>query len=104
MEVRQTMAKVFVEGDLDALDQIQTALRTAGLESVDVELVARSRPVTPLPPAPGNWAAFADMAADLPYADWRDEVLSLVDGEDPAALRTALSLCESVVTNLRRAG
>ncbi|MDQ1504244.1 MAG: hypothetical protein QOD57_1971, partial [Actinomycetota bacterium] len=40
----------------------------------------------------------------LPYADWRDEVLSLVGGEDPAALRSALSLCESVVTNLRRAG
>ena len=98
------MTKVFVEGDLDALDQIQIALRSAGLGSVDVELVARSRAVTPFPTAPGNWAAFADMAADLPYAEWRDEVLSLVDGEDPAALRTALSLCGSVVTNLRRAG
>ena len=98
------MAKVFVEGDLDVLDQIRTALRSAGLESVDVELVARSRAVTQFPTAPANWAAFADMAADLPYAEWRDEVLSLVDGEDPAALRTALSLCESVVTNLRRAG
>ncbi|MDQ1517942.1 MAG: hypothetical protein QOE80_3772 [Actinomycetota bacterium] len=98
------MPKVFVDGDLVALDQIQTALRSAGLESVDVELVARSRPVTPLPSAPCNWAAFADMGADLPYADWRDEVLSLVDGDDPATLRTALSLCESVVTNLRRAG
>jgi hypothetical protein len=98
------MPKVFVDGDLVALDQIQTALRSAGLESVDVELVARSRPVTPLPSVPCNWAAFADMGADLPYADWRDEVLSLVDGDDPATLRTALSLCESVVTNLRRAG
>jgi hypothetical protein len=102
------MAKVFVEGDLDALDQIQTALRAAGLESVDIELVARPRPVSRFPAAPGNWAAFADMAADLPYAEWRDEVMGLVDGEDPATLRTALSLCESVgesmVTNLRRAG
>jgi hypothetical protein len=98
------MAKVFVEGDLDALDQIQTALRSAGLESVDVEFVARSRAVTQFPTTPSNWAAFADMAADLPYAEWRDEVLSLVDSEDPAALRTALSLCGSVVTNLRRAG
>ena len=98
------MAKVFVEGDLDVLDQIQTALRSAGLESVDVELVARSRAVTRFPTAPRNWAAFADMAADLPYTEWRDEVLSLADGDDPAALRTALSLCESVVTNLRRAG
>ena len=40
------MAKVFVEGDLDALDQIQTALRSAGLDSVDVEFVSRSRSVT----------------------------------------------------------
>jgi hypothetical protein len=98
------MAKVFVEGDLDALDQIQTALRSAGLDSVDVEFVFPSRSVTQFPAAPGNWAAFADMGTDLPYTEWRDEVLSLVDGEDPAALRTALSLCESVVTNLRRAG
>ncbi len=97
------MAKVFVDGDRDTLDQIQAALRSAGLASVDVELVARPAEVTALPPTPGNWAAFADMATDLPYTDWRDEVLSLVD-TDPATLRTALSLCESVVTNLRRAG
>jgi len=73
------MAKVFVEGDLDALDEIQTALRAAGLESVDIELVARPRPVSRFPAAPGNWAAFADMAADLPYAEWRDEVMGLVN-------------------------
>ena len=98
------MAKVFVEGDLDALEEIRAALRSAGLESLDIELMARPPEVAVLPATQGNWAAFADMAADLPYADWRDEVLSLVDGQDPAALRTALSLCESVVTNLRRAG
>jgi len=98
------MAKVFVDGDRDALDQIQAALRSAGLASFDVELVARPAEVTVLAPTPGNWAAFAEMAPDIPYAEWRDEVLSLVGGEDPAALRTALSLCGSVVTDLRRAG
>jgi len=98
------MAKVFVEGDHEALNLIAAALRSAGLTTVDVEFVARSREVTPLPSPPGNWATFADLAADLPYADWRDEVLSLVDAEEPAALRSALALCESVVTDLRRAG
>jgi hypothetical protein len=98
------MAKVFVEGDIDTLDQIQAALRSAGLASVDVELVDRPRAVAVMPPTPGNWAAFAELGTDLAYADWRDEVLSLVDGEDPATLRTALSLCEGVVTSLRRAG
>ena len=98
------MAKVFVEGDPDAFDLIAAALHSAGLSSIDVELVARPREITQLPAAPGNWAAFADLAADLPYADWRDEVLSLVGGEEPATLRSALTLCESVVTDLRRAG
>jgi hypothetical protein len=98
------MAKVFVEGDLESFDLIAAALRSAGLSTVDLELIPRPREVTQLPATPGNWAAFADLAADLSYADWRDEVLSLVDAEEPAALRSALSLCETVVTDLRRAG
>lgn len=93
------MAKVFVEGDHEALDQIAAALRSAGLSTVDIQFVARSRGVTELPATPGNWAAFADLAPELCYADWRDEVLSLVDAEEPATLRNALSLCESVATS-----
>jgi hypothetical protein len=98
------MAKVFVEGDPEAFDLISAALRSAGLSTADVELVARPREVTQFPAAPGNWAAFADLGADLTYTEWREEVLSLVDTEEPATLRSALSLCESVVTDLRRAG
>ena len=98
------MAKVFVEGDPEALDKIAAALQSAGLSSADVELVARPREITRFPAAPRNWAAFADLAADLTYTEWREEVLSLVDAEEPAALRSALSLCETVVTDLRRAG
>ena len=93
------MAKVFVEGDHEALDRIAAALRSAGLSTDDIQFVARSREVTELPANPGNWAAFADLAPDLSYADWRDEVLSLVDLQEPAALRSALSLCETVTTS-----
>jgi hypothetical protein len=90
------MAKVFVEGDHEALDRIAAALQSAGLSTVDIQFVARTREVTELPATPGNWAAFADLAPELTYADWRDEVLSLVDAETPAMLRNALSLCQSV--------
>ena len=44
-------------------------------------------------------SAFADLAPDLSYADWRHEVLSLVGTHEPATLRSALSLCESVTTS-----
>jgi hypothetical protein len=98
------MAKVFVEGDPEAFDLIAAALHSAGLSSHDVELVARPREITRFPAAPGNWAALADLAPDLTYTEWREEVLSLVDAEEPAALRSALSLCETVVTDLRRVG
>ena len=93
------MAKVFVEGDHEALDQIAAALRSAGLSTADVQFVVRPREVTDLPATPGNWAAFADLAPELSYADWRDEVLSLVHAEEPAALRAALSLCGTVTTS-----
>jgi hypothetical protein len=98
------MAKVFVEGDHEAFDRITTALRSAGLSTVEIEFVARSRDVSRLSAPPTNWAAFADLGADLSYADWRDEVLSLVDAEEPDTLRSPLALCETVVTDLRRAG
>jgi len=93
------MAKVLVEGDREALDQIAAALRTAGLSTADIQFVVRAREVTELPTAPGSWAAFADLAPELSYADWRDEVLSLVAAEEPATLRAALALCESVTTS-----
>ena len=93
------MAKVFVEGDHEALERIAAALRSAGLSSVEIQFAVRSREVAELPATPGNWAAFADLAPDLPYADWRDEVLSLVGAGEPAALRSALTLCESVTTS-----
>jgi hypothetical protein len=98
------MATVFVEGDLEAYDLVVAALRSAGVSSVDVELTPRPPEVTRFPAVPGNWAAFADLAADLPYTEWREQVLSLVDAEEPAMLRSALILCEPVVTDLRRAG
>jgi hypothetical protein len=98
------MARVIVEGDHEAFDLISAALHSAGLSTVDVELVSRPGGVTQLRAAPGSWAAYADMGADLTYADWRDEVLCLADSEEPAALQSALSLCETVVTDLRRAG
>ena len=93
------MAKVFIEGDHEALERIMAALRSAGLSTVDIQFAVRSREVAELPATPGNWAAFADLAPDLPYADWRDEVLSLVGAGEPAALRSALTLCESVTTS-----
>jgi hypothetical protein len=94
------MAKVFVEGDREALERIAAALRSAGLSTVDVQCaVVRAREVTALPAMVGNWAAFADLAPELSYADWRDEVLSLIGGAEPAILRSALSLCNSVTTS-----
>ena len=99
------MAKVFVDGDPETLDRIAAALQAAGLSLVDVEPIARLREVRPLPAAvPGNWSALAELGADLPYVEWREEVLGLVDAGEPATLRTALSLCEPVPNDLRRAG
>jgi len=98
------MAKVYVDGDSETLDRIAAALRAAGLSAVHVELADRRRDVAPFPAVPGNWAGLADLGTDLTYAEWREEVLSLVDAEEPATLRTALSLCEPVVSDLRRAG
>ena len=91
------MAKVFVEGDHEALDHIRAALRSAGLSSVDVELVARPPELRRLPPSPGNWAAYADLGSDLTYTAWRDEVLSLVPAEHTAPPASA-------PPRLRRAG
>jgi hypothetical protein len=98
------MAKVFFDGDSETLDQIAAALRAAGLSAVDVELTGRPREVAPFPAVPGNWATLADLGTDLTYAEWRKEVLSLVDAGEPAILQRALSLCEPVDTDLRRAG
>jgi hypothetical protein len=71
------MAKVFVDGDLEVLGRISAALEAAGLSSVGIEPVERPREITRFPSAPGNWAAFADLATDLTYAEWREELLSL---------------------------
>jgi hypothetical protein len=98
------MAKMFVDGDSETLDRITAALRAAGLSVVDVEPMARLRGVAPFPAAHVNWSALADLGADLPYAEWREEVLSLVDAEEPATLRNALWLCDPVPPALRRAG
>jgi hypothetical protein len=44
-----------------------------------------------------NWAALADFASDLSYADWRNEILSfLLYAPDPRSRRP-------VVTPLRKA-
>lgn len=98
------MPKVFVEGDYEALDRITAALRSAGLSTVDVELATRPPEVRRLPPVPGNWAAYADLGADLSYADWRDEVLSRVPAEQPGTPRPAPGRSEGMPADLRRAG
>ena len=91
------MAKVLIEGDPGALEQIQAVLQSAGLAAIDVEWVSRGATVAVMPSAPAHWAAFADHEPGLGYADWRDEVLSLVGSADPAPALGA-------VTQLRRAG
>jgi hypothetical protein len=97
------MAKVFVDGDSETLDRITAALQAAGLSVVEVEPMVRLRERAPFPAGP-DWSALADLGTDLPYAEWREEVLSLVDAEEPATLGTALSLCQPLPTDLRRAG
>lgn len=72
-----TRTRVFVEGDPTAAEVIAAALRSAGLATVEVEFVPRQRDVAPFPVAPGTWAALADVAPELTYADWRHEMLSL---------------------------
>ena len=91
------MARVLVEGDAGAVEQIKAVLHSAGLTSVDVEWVPRAASVAVMPPAPVHWAAFADHAPGLTYVDWRDEVLSLVGGVEPTLVRPG-------VTPLRKAG
>ena len=98
------MARVFVEGDFETFDRITAALQAAGLAAVEVEPMARLREVGRFPAVAGNWAALADLGTELPYAEWREEVLSLADADEPATLRAALSLCDPVPTGLRRAG
>ncbi|HVW32169.1 MAG TPA: hypothetical protein VHL53_06485 [Acidimicrobiia bacterium] len=89
------MAKVMIEGDPGALEQIQAVLRSAGLGPVEVEWISPAASVAVIPPAPAHWAALAGHAPGLAYADWRDEILSLVDAPPPA---------RGLVTALRRAG
>lgn len=98
------MAKVFVEGDHETLDHIRAALRSAGLSTVDVELLARTPELRRLPAAPGHWAAYADLGADLTYADWRHEVLSFFPPDQPAPFRSAPARNPAAPPDLRRAG
>jgi len=98
------MATVFVDGDHEALDHIRAALRSAGLSTVDVELLARTPELRRLPATPGHWAAYADLGADLAYADWRHEVLSFVPAEQPGLLRSAPARNAAASPDLRRAG
>lgn len=72
-----TRTRVWVDGDPTVAEVIAAALRCAGLPTIDVEFAPRRRDVTPFPVAPGSWAALADVAPALAYADWRHEMLSL---------------------------
>ena len=47
---------------------------------------------------PADWAALADFASDLSYADWRNEILSFLLYADDPPRRP-----QSVVTELRPA-
>jgi hypothetical protein len=100
------MPKVFVEGDSDTCELIAAAMRAAGLLSIDVEMLSRPGGVTPLPAPSGRWAALADLADDLSYADWRTEMLGLVDAVDRVAPRPVPAHHETVrpFIDLRRAG
>jgi hypothetical protein len=95
---------VYVEGDHEVLDRITAALRSAGLSVDEVQLVARRPEVRRLPAATANWAAYADLGAELSYADWRDEVLSLVATEPPARVRPAPGWSEISPAALRPTG
>jgi hypothetical protein len=52
---------------------------------------------------PGSWAALADLGTDLGHADWRDEVLSMLDTYGPGAFGPPVAPAESFVTALRPA-
>jgi hypothetical protein len=51
----------------------------------------------------GSWAALADFASDLGHADWRDEVLSMLDTYGPGAFGPPVDRPEPAVTALRPA-
>ena len=51
----------------------------------------------------GSWAALADFATDLGYADWRDEVLSTLDTYGPGAFGSAVVGPQLLYTALREA-
>jgi hypothetical protein len=59
------MARMFVEGDHEALD----------------------------------WTGLADLAPDLPYADWRDEVLSMTSTPGPAVPAPVVCICQRLTTS-----
>ena len=44
-----------------------------------------------------DWMAFADVAPELGYADWRDEVLSMVRAPEPAA--PVCGVCRRLMTS-----
>ena len=44
-----------------------------------------------------DWMAFADVAPELDYADWRDEVLSMVGAPEPAA--PVCCICQRLLTS-----
>jgi hypothetical protein len=97
------MARVFVEGDHEALDRITAALRAAGL-SIDIELMARPPEVRRLPSSPRSWTTYADLGADLSYADWRDDVLSRLTPDQPATSRPAPARPGALPGELRPTG
>lgn len=97
------MAKLLVEGDSTALEVITAALRSAGLAAIEVELAPRRWDVSPFPSVPGSWPLLAEVSPELAHADWRNEVLSLIDAADSGSMRPTSARPEPVVTTLRPA-
>lgn len=94
------MAKLLVEGDLRALEVITAALRSAGLATIEVELVPRRWDVSPFP---GSWPLLADVGPELAHADWRNEVLSLIEASDSGSIGPTSARPEPIATDLRPA-
>lgn len=80
-----------------------TALRSAGLATIEVELAPRRWDVSPLPSVPGSWPLLADVGPELAHADWRNEVLSLIDAAGSGSMRPTSARPEPLVTVLRPA-
>jgi hypothetical protein len=97
----RAMTKVVVDGDRPVFELVTAAVRSAGLSTVEVMFAPRRPDLCRFPAVAGRWADLADVEPELGHADWRTEVLCMIDATGSGSVRPGRP--EHIVTALRPA-